>query len=348
MENVPDILQQSLDASEIPITPGMEEEQGYVPLPLRNLTVGREIPFNFYLKIKHKGALESKFVKACTRGEAYRDDWHHKLLKLKIPCVYVSLEEMDRVMQYAHHHLELALTSYTQTELEKGVQVCDTAHIWTINFFHNDDTRTAEEVKGGLYLLENLLPVMRDAPHNLWHLLHIKRHKGFRLYTHCLQVALLGMAFTSYLGWSRKNIVGFALGGLLHDIGLIRTPRTILEKTGNLTGEEMLEVKQHPIDGGRMVQGFANLPWGALQMVLQHHENGDGSGYPKGLKSVTIHSWARICRILDSYEAMTAKRPWRAAMEPKDALWTMHGDWKRSKVFDPTYLTKFIKFLADD
>lgn len=81
-------------------------------------------------------------------------------------------------------------------------------------------------------------------------------------------------------------------------------------------------------------------------MVLQHHENGDGSGYPKRLKAPNIHAWARILRILDSYEAMTAERPWRPALEPKEALWIMFEDWKKSRLFDQNYLMSFIKFLA--
>jgi len=343
-----EILEKTLDASEIIITPGLEEAQGYGPLPLRNLAVGREVPFNIYVKIKKRGAINSKFMKSCARGDIYRAEWHQKLVQLKIPCVYVSIEEMDRVMQYVHNHLEQVLTSYVLTESEKEVHVCDAAQMWTINFFNNEEARTAEEVKGALHFLDYLFPAIKGERSKLWNLLNVQRHKGFRLYTHCLNVSLLGMAFTSYLGWSRKKVLGFGLGALLHDIGLIRTPRTILEKKGELTLEEMTKIKRHPIDGARMVQGFVNLPWEALQMVLQHHENGDGSGYPMGLKIPNIHSWARICRILDSYEAMTAKRPWRPAMEPKDALWSMHGDWKRSKVFDPSYLTTFIRFLAGE
>ncbi|MDD2903765.1 MAG: HD domain-containing protein [Syntrophales bacterium] len=342
-----DNLQQSVDASEILIIPGLEEAEGYGPLPLRNLTLKQEVPFDVYLKIKKKGAKGPQFVKGCARGDIYRQDWNQKLLKLKIPCVYVSLAEMGRVMQYIHHQLELVLGDDTLSEVEKGVRVCDATHMWAINFFNREEARTAEEINGALHFLDYLFTVIKDDPHNIWQLLQVKRHKGFRLYTHCLHVCLLGLAFTTYLGWSRKKVLGFGLGALIHDIGLTRTPRAILEKKGALTADEMLEIKRHPIDGGRMVQGFVNLRWEALQMVLQHHENGDGSGYPKGLKSATIHSWARICRVLDSYEAMTAKRPWRAALEPKDALWTMHSDWKRSKVFDPSYLKTFIKFLAD-
>jgi HD-GYP domain-containing protein (c-di-GMP phosphodiesterase class II) len=342
-----DIFQQVLDAGKVFVTPGQDEAEGYGPLPLGNLFLEQEIPFTAYLKIKEKGRLQTQLVKGCARGEVFRQDLYKQLLQLQIPCVYVSLEEMDRVMQYIYHHLDLFLRNDSQSELEKGGRICDAAHMWTINFFSNEGARSAAEIKGGIHLLDNLCQVIESAPHNLMRLLKIKRHKSFRLYSHCLNVCLLGLAFTSYLNWRQEKIKAFALGAMLHDIGLVRTPRAILEKKGILAPEEMERIKRHPIDGFRMVQGFVNLPWEALQMILQHHESGDGSGYPEGLKGPTIHTWARICRILDSYEAMTDKRPWREAMEPKDALWTMHSDWKRSKVFDQNYLRTFIKFLAD-
>lgn len=342
-----DTLQQFFDAGEILITPGLEVAEGFVPLPLRNLTVDREVPFSIYLKMKKKGKMKSHLVKGCARGEVYREDWHQKLLQLRIPCVYIALEELNPLMHYVHHYLEQVLQDNTKSEMEKGVRVCDATQLWTLNFFNNEDARTVGEVKVALKFLDTLFTVIRGEHQRIWDLMKIGRHKSIRLYAHCLNVSLLGMAFTSYLGWSREKILGFGLGALVHDIGLARIPRDILEKRGGLTAEEMLEIKRHPLDSGRMVQSFVNLRWEALQMVLQHHENGDGSGYPKGLKTPHIHTWARICRILDSYEAMTAQRPWREAMEPKDALWSMHSDWKKSKLFDQNYLTTFIKFLAD-
>jgi HD-GYP domain-containing protein (c-di-GMP phosphodiesterase class II) len=81
-------------------------------------------------------------------------------------------------------------------------------------------------------------------------------------------------------------------------------------------------------------------------MVLQHHEYGDGSGYPEGLKLAAIHPWARVLRILDSYEALTARRRWRQEHNPSQALWIMRQEWENSVVFDPHYLARFIKFLA--
>ncbi|RJR36466.1 MAG: HD domain-containing protein [Deltaproteobacteria bacterium] len=343
---VTDFLERFLDAGEILITPGLEVAEGYVPLPLRRLNVNREVPFNVYFKMKKRGHENPHFIKGCARGEVYLEEWHQKLLRLRIPCVYVTLEEMHLVMHYVNHYLELTLKEDVKSNLEKGVQVCDVMQLWTMNFFNNEEARTAEEVRVALKFLGSLLPLIHGDDQSIWDLMKIGRHKSTRLYAHCLNVCLLGMAFTGYLGWRREKILGFGLGALIHDIGLARVPLAILEKKGGLTPEEMLKIKRHPIDGGRMVQGFANLRWEALQMVLQHHENGDGTGYPLGLKTPHIHTWARVCRILDSYEAMTHKRSWREAMDPIDAIWTMHSDWKKSKLFDQNYLAAFIKFLA--
>ena len=341
-----DILQKRLDVREIPLTPELGKEENFEPLPLRNLTVGRKVPFEVYIKIKNKEQKLPQFVKCCDRGEVFQEEWSRKLRGLRIPWVYVFQREGVRVLQYLQQHLELALEEDTLSELEKGVLAGDTAHIWAFNFFSNEEARTREQVKLARQLLGTLFTVLESDPHNLLSLLNIRRPKALRLFTHCLNVCLLGMAFTSYLRWTPEKIRGFGLGALVHDLGLNRTSRAILEKKGKLTEEEMFEIKRHPTDGFRQVQAFIHLRWEALQMVLQHHENGDGTGYPGGLKLPAIHSWARILRILDSYEAMTAKRPWREAMEPNDALWLMRDDWQKSNLFDPHYLKAFIKFLA--
>src|SRR4030042_124756 len=340
-----EIFQQPLDISQIIAAPGFEEVEGYAPLPLRNLTAGWDVPFDVYLKIKKKEKVKPQFVKCCERGEVFQEDWYEKLLKMQIPCVYVSLEEVERVMQYLHHNLELTLVDDTQTDLEKGLRVCDATYMWTLNFFSTEEARTGEQVKLGLQFLDTLFEVIRGDRQNILYLMEIRQH-SFRLYTHCLNVCLLGLAFTSYLGWNLEKIRGFGLGSLIHDIGLIRTPQAILEKKGTLTEEEMSKGKRPPLAGFRRVQAFVHLRWEALQMVLQHHENGDGSGYPEGLKTTAIHPWARVLRILDSYEAMTAERPWRPAMETKEALWIMRNEWEKSKLFDQNYMKTFIKFLA--
>jgi HD-GYP domain-containing protein (c-di-GMP phosphodiesterase class II) len=214
-----------------------------------------------------------------------------------------------------------------------------------MDFFSHEESRTGKQINLAEKFLDSLFEAIRGEPQHLAYLMEIRRH-SFRLYTHSLNVSLLALAFSHYLGWSGEKILGFGLGALLHDIGLTQMPSAILEKKGKLSGEEMARVMRHPQDGFQMVQVFIEIRWEALQIVLQHHENGDGSGYPDGLRENAIHPWARILRILDSYEAMTSERAWRGAMQPKEALWIMRHEWEKKKLFDQNYLKTFIKFLA--
>ncbi len=340
-----DILQQSLEAREIIIIPGREEAEGYGALPVRDLAAGWEVPFDVYLKVKKNGAEEPLLVKSCARGEVFQEEWYQKLLQLGIPCVYVSLDEMDRVLQYLHHNLEMVLADDSQSEMAKSLRVCDATQMWILNFFTSEKRRTGAQVDLALKFLDSLLEVIKSDHYNILYLMEIRRHSYF-LYNHCLNVSLLGIAFTGFLGWEREDIQEFGFGALIHDLGLIHTPRPILEKQGPLTPEEMALIKRHPLDGYRMMQDLVNQRRETLQMVMQHHENGDGSGYCSGLKINAIHPWGRLLRILDSYEAMTAKRPWRPPMEPKEALWILRSGWEKSRLFDHNYLTAFIKFLA--
>lgn len=340
-----DILQQALDVNQIVIAPGFEEAGGYALLPLRDLTAGREVPFDVFLKIKKKGERKPLFIKCCDRGAVFQEDWYEKLQQLQIPCVYLPLQEIDRVLQYLQHNLEMILEDPTQKDLEKGLRVCDATHMWTLNFFNSEEARTGEQIQLGLKFLDSLFEVIRGDRYKLLYLMEIRRYSP-QLYTHCLNVCLLGLAFTSHLGWEWESVRVFGLGALIHDIGLTHVTRGILEKRRALSEEEMSMVKRHPLDGFHMLQDFVQLRWDALVMVSQHHENGNGSGYPAGLKIEDIHHWARILRILDSYEAMTAERPWRNAMKPKEALWTMRNEWVKNKLFDKNYLKTFIKFLA--
>jgi HD-GYP domain-containing protein (c-di-GMP phosphodiesterase class II) len=343
---VTEIFQQRLGVSEIITAPGSEEDDGFSPLPLRNLIVGWDVPFDIYVKVTKKGEMKPQFIKACARREVFQKDWHDKLVKLQIPCVYVSMEDMDRVMQYLHHNLEMVLADENLSDQEKGLRVYDAVNMWTLNFFNSEVQRTGEHVRLALKFLDAVFEVIESDRRIILYLMEMRKH-SFRLSNHCLNVCLLGMAFTTYLGWNRDDIRGFGLGALVHDIGQIRTPRTILEKKGSLTDKEMSVIKRHPQEGFHMMENFVQLRWEALEMVRQHHENGDGSGYPVGLKGQAIHPWSRILRILDSYEAMTAERPWRPAMEPKEALWIMRSDWEKSKLFDQNFLTAFVRFLAD-
>lgn len=340
-----DLFREMATTSSVLAKDSGEEMAGYAPLPLRNLVVGAPVGFDVFLKIKPKGQTAAQFMRCCPAGEEFQQDWLLKLNKLQIPYVYFAAAESGQVAAYLQHHLELTLASKKHTEVEKATMACDAAQIWNLNFFSSEQSRTGEQVKLAFGFLDPVYEVIQKSRGNLLALLGIRR-QGLRLYAHCLQVSMLGMAFTSYLGWTADMSRHLGLGFLIHDIGMSPVPLSILNKPGPLTKEETAKIRRHPVEGFRMMKKNTQLRFEALHMIYQHHENGNGSGYPDGLKLTAIHPWARILRIVDSYEAMTSERPWRPAMDPKKALWTMLKSWETDKIYDASLLKAFFKFLA--
>ncbi len=100
---------------------------------------------------------------------------------------------------------------------------------------------------------------------------------------------------------------------MVHDIGKIQVPLDILTKPGRLTPQEFNLVKEHPGAGYQVLKDIA-LPWPVAQMIHQHHEFIDGSGYPAGLKGEQILLEARILTVADIVESMSSDRPYRAAL----------------------------------
>ncbi|MFB2862550.1 HD domain-containing phosphohydrolase [Aeromonas sp. MdU4] len=130
---------------------------------------------------------------------------------------------------------------------------------------------------------------------------------------HQKHVATLALAIGRELKLDEKQLRGLYLGAMVHDIGKIQVPVDILTKPGRLTPQEFNLVKEHPIAGYQVLKDVA-LPWPIAQMIHQHHEYLDGSGYPAGLKGEQILLEARILTVADIVESMSSDRPYRAAL----------------------------------
>ncbi len=129
---------------------------------------------------------------------------------------------------------------------------------------------------------------------------------------HQRHVAALSVLIARELGWEMERIEGLRIGALLHDIGKIHIPAEILNRPGKITDPEMAMIRSHAEVGHSIVSHIV-FPWPVSEMVAQHHERLDGSGYPHGLSSGAIIDEARVLAVADVFEAMTAHRPYRAS-----------------------------------
>ncbi len=137
---------------------------------------------------------------------------------------------------------------------------------------------------------------------------------------HEKRVAELSREVGRRLGLSDKKLVGLYLGGILHDIGKIAIPETILTKPGELKELEWEIIRSHPEVGYNQILKDTNFPWPVAEMTLHHHERLDGSGYPDGLEGDELTQEVRIIGAVDVVEAMSTRRPYRPPRSEEETL----------------------------
>jgi PAS domain S-box-containing protein/putative nucleotidyltransferase with HDIG domain len=149
---------------------------------------------------------------------------------------------------------------------------------------------------------------------------------------HQLRVAELAELIAREMGLSPERVQGLHMAAMIHDIGKIYIPAEILSKPGQLTRIEIDMIRTHPNFGAEVLKAIP-FPWPIADMILQHHERLDGSGYPKGLKGAEILLEARILCVADVVEAMATHRPYRAARGLLQALQEVQDF--RGRYYDP-------------
>lgn len=162
-------------------------------------------------------------------------------------------------------------------------------------------------------------------------------------YLHSIAVCALMVDLALHLGLPEAEVREIGAAGLLHDIGKVATPATILDKAGQLGHDEWQVMRRHPSDGHAMLRKDATASSIALDVCLHHHERLDGSGYPERLKGDQISLHARIAAICDVYDAVTSIRPYKRPWSPHEALARML-EWQGH--FDPVLLDAFITNLG--
>ena len=157
---------------------------------------------------------------------------------------------------------------------------------------------------------------------------------------HSRRVGELCRSMAEHLGFDADGIAQMQIAGLMHDIGKIGVDEKCLNKPERLDTEEWREMRRHPETGFRIlssVREFSEI----ARFILEHHEQWDGSGYPRGLSGGEITLQARIIGVVDAFEAMTSTRSYRKAMSEGDAVLVLEKG--AGSQFDPELVHTFVE-----
>lgn len=170
------------------------------------------------------------------------------------------------------------------------------------------------------------------------------RNKDSYLMEHSVNVAVLMSILGKHLQLEKQYLHQCVTGALLHDIGKVLIPDTILHKPGKLTDDEFTIMKRHSLYSQKILEKNKGFPRVSINVAGQHHERLDGKGYPAGLKGDEVTPEARMAAVVDVYDAITADRVYHDGMTPSTALKRML-EWCGPHL-DTKYVHAFIKAMG--
>ncbi|SHM31516.1 HD-GYP domain-containing protein [Roseibium suaedae] len=139
-------------------------------------------------------------------------------------------------------------------------------------------------------------------------------------FCHSMLVTVYAVAFAEALGLSERQKAFISAGALIHDLGKVRIPLSILDKPGKLDPQEMELIRKHPVFGRELIEQHSEVPSEIIKMMVSHHEYLDGSGYPEGLTADQIGPAVRLITICDIYAALTERRSYKESYSPRQAF----------------------------
>jgi HD-GYP domain-containing protein (c-di-GMP phosphodiesterase class II) len=321
-----------------------QEDTPYAPICIQVLMAGERVTFDLYLKVAEAPDHPVKFIPFLEEGERLEADWLEKLKNLGIEKLFFHQKDLEKALAYLNNHLLI----------ESGKKEPSFKELCILREHLNFSLHTAlngPRLGQHAGLAKNSLTELFKTMENdlfSWKMLLEIMYRDYTLYNHSVNVAVLGLAMGLFMKRSRKECLELGLAGLFHDLGLIKIKEEITGKKEPLTPEEWEILKKHPCFGYRLLKGNAEVPVTSLRLILEHHENADGSGYPQGLELKRQHPLTRVIALMEAYDGLTIFRPYRPRHTPFAALKILQEERGESGdlVFEPKTLAKFIEFLA--
>lgn len=231
--------------------------------------------------------------------------------------------------------------------VEEEVGAATIAYDRTSQLLHN----VVEDIRaGGNLQLESVEEVIDDMVQSMvrnpdalmW--VARMREQDLTVYGHGLSVAVSLVAFGRHLGYPKEQLSQLGMLGLLLDIGKIKLPRDLLEKSARLTSDEFEQIKDHVDLGLEILSATPNIHPDVLEGIAQHHERMNGTGYPQNIMGEKIGVFGRMAAIADTYAAVTKRRPYAEAISPHEAL-QMLSNWSGTQ-FHTDMVEQFIQSIG--
>ena len=193
-------------------------------------------------------------------------------------------------------------------------------------------------------LVKDMLDILRQSKNEMIQLILLGEWVERRLSVSAINCMIISAVIGNTMRLASHRLLQLATGALMHDVGMMKVEKGILEKQGKLSGEELTKIRTHPVMGYQIISKDMKYPEDIALVALQHHEHWDGRGYPRSLKGEDITLFARVVTVADAYEAMVSERPYRNSMIGYSAMKNVLSD--NGRHFDPQVLKAFLESMG--
>jgi HD-GYP domain-containing protein (c-di-GMP phosphodiesterase class II) len=311
----------------------------YVAIIRSSLVENTKVGCDLYLKNRINGT--ARYILFCRGDELFCNDRKKKLIEQSIEKLFIRAGDYKEYFKYQEDNLQTILTDEEKSSKEKSHIIYNVAKYLAQDLL--GDPRSGATIKRATKWVDNTVKYILRDENAFSNLLKVTSH-DYYTYTHSVDLSVLGVLFGKHISLDAHDLKCLGTGALLHDLGKVKIPLKILNKPGKLTKEEFEVIKKHPELGIEFLEEKKNIDETSLKVVIQHHENYDGTGYPNKIGGKDIHLFGKISRIIDVYDAMTTNRCYRKATTPYKALVEMKE--KMTNCFERELLKEFIYFLG--
>ncbi|MBC8287911.1 MAG: HD domain-containing protein [Nitrospinae bacterium] len=317
------------------------EGDKYREINIEFLAKGGDEAFDIFYKTDSFGT--DKFVKFASTERKHQE----KVMRLLEEGIdqefYIHEEDLFKYYKYATNSLRAVIANPDVPLKQKTQKIYEVSKGVMKEFFENNTSEkileTSEEV---MEMMEECMTTAEAGFHGIAEI----TSKDYYTYTHSVNVGLYCMTYGVKSKMSKGDTQQLSLGGMLHDVGKAKIDHALINKNGKLTEEEFEKMKAHATVGGTILSGMNCFGGTVVRMAAEHHEKFKGGGYPAGKIGNEIHLFARICKIMDVYDALTTRRSYKKALGAFDTLIIMKKQMAHD--FDPDLLQSFIRLMGPD
>ncbi len=311
----------------------------YIAISKDALVENTRIEFDVFLKNELSG--RTRYILFCRGNQQFSAERKGELLSRNTHRLYISTKDTTKYLKYQEKNLKQIVEDSGKSSLQKSGALYQVASNMAQDVLDNPDSN--ENIERATAWVGNTISHIVQNKNTFSSLFEVASH-DYRTTTHSINVSVIGLLFGKYLSLAPNELECLGTGLLLHDIGKSKLSQDLLNKQADLTNEEFMEIKKHPKSGLDILEQMDSIDGLSLKVVIQHHENNDGTGYPYGIGGSDIHLFGHIARIVDAYDAMTSKRPYADAMRPFATLAEIKKE--NQLCFNEELLKEFICFLG--